>query len=561
MELKGSAAIQIVGATILLLIPGIATSSTLGIVIGGLTFLGALTLVGIDIFYDGESGVVKYASIIPWVVLIVGTLYWWSPMYQSIAYALIIEYPIVLQSLGMAIISVIAGSIVWKFKGPTWGTNTMMAGFIIVGILLVIGVFLVPLYTNVGMSQQVQEESVEIDELPHTSVENARIMPQRVGENLATNSLNTPQYKISNGDITFIDGTPHWSWSLTPNRLVNVYTKNQIGGVFVNQSTTKKDIIKVDDADFEVGNGMRLTDNIYWKLSRNDYWNSYQDSFIFMEDGTSYLAVPYVEHNVEFRFPFFYTVPEFGGVKLVRQEGTVEDLSPQEATESEILGGQNFYPYDLARFKVKSMAFKNGIINALFTHEDQLELAEVPGQGNDQPFTVPTEEGIEYFVATEPFGESNGVYQMWVLDARTGEPRYKHYGSGSDTLRGARKSIESIMGSPEIAPLNEVVGVEPTPLVRDGDLYWMVRVVPQSSSTITYVSFFNAETEEITHVETTNDVKAFLRGTEEIDSGGETGEEQDDETETGLVIGIEYPDGSTENITVEEGSSITIEDR
>jgi hypothetical protein len=117
------------------------------------------------------------------------------------------------------------------------------------------------------------------------------------------------------------------------------------------------------------------------------------------------------------------------------------------------------------------------------------------------------------------------------------------------------------MGSPEIAPLNEVVGVEPTPLVRDGDLYWMVRVVPQSSSTITYVSFFNAETEEITHVETTNDVKAFLRGTEEIDSGGETGEEQDDETETGLVIGIEYPDGSTENITVEEGSSITIEDR
>lgn len=541
-------------ALFLMVIPGLLSNSLVLVSAGFIgTALGGVTLILKNRQNTYDYGI--YAHGIAWLFVLIAIPVWWSPVYQGIMYASFFVYPILIQSLVMLVLVVAIGFVVYHKKDETIGGAIMFLGVIFVVVFFIAGIFFSGAFAKIDMADRVQSESEEINNIPDTSVENVRIMPQAVARNLARNSLQTPKYRLSNGDISFINGTPQWSWSLVPDSIVNHYIEKQIGGVYVNQSDIKQNIVTKDEARFKYGNGMGLRDNIYWQLIREDYWASYQDSFVFPEGGEQHIAVPYVKHDVRFKFPFFYSVPKFGGVKLVEQDGTIQNLSPSEVSKNEELSGQNYYPYDLARFKVESMYYRTGsIINAHFIHDNQIVVPTVPGQGNNQPFTVPTEEGIKYFVAAEPYGStSNGVKEMWIIDGKNGETKYIKY---DDNMRGARKAIESVMGEPEISRLTDAQGVEPLPVVVDNDLYWMIRVVPSTSARVSKVAFLNAKNGDIKIVSTNQEIRSFLSGNTEVIQ--QPTQQNNISISSALSVQIQRENGTLENKTIQEGGSITI---
>lgn len=542
-------------------------------------FAGNLVLTALLVFLNSRDNFDAARTVIPLVgflniaVFLVMGFVFWSPKWQPILYALIFIGPVVLQWI--FVISVVGIGAYYANAKNREGLSFALAGIaILLVIVAMIGFWAAPKYSHAEKASQLKGEYTNVDTLPETSVQNSRMMPKKVAKNLMDNSLQYPMFQAGgSGDITFLNNTPHWSWHLSPSGLRNTYMLKQQGAVFINQSTMDKDMHVVDSEDttMRFGVGMGIRDNLEWQLARDDYWKSYQDAFPVPHGDTMYIAVPYIEHNFHFggAIPQVYTTPEFGGVKLVDNDGNIEDLSPQEARDSEILDGQNFYPYDLARYEIESMAYKHGIVNTLAglgRHKEQISVPGVPGQGNSQPFTIPTEEGIKYFVSAEPWGtDANAIYQVWVIDARTGELEVKTYNDQS--LRGARKASESVMAYGKIGKLREgFEAVEPLPVVRDGTLYWQVRIVPSSSAKVSYIAFFNSHTEDVTVVQTGQDVRAWLSGSDVSDASIDIGQSEtsDDSTINGTSSGgdvqitIQKSDGTTETITVEEGSTVTI---
>ena len=569
MSRKFFAFLTIVAALTLVLVPGFMTDSTIGILLGITGLILSVVYYYTSNYEDDELDWYKkdMGLSAPFFV-ITSIVVWWSPLpiIHEVLYSVLFKFPVLLQFI--VTVALFAGAVYLYQNSPDKELIQNLSGLlgviaIIAIILTMVGIGLHGSFVKTNVAQDVSNSAMELETLPESSIDNSRIMPRAVAENLASNSLQYPQYSMSNGDITFLNGTPHWSWSLSPSGGAgrNKFALKQTGAVFINQSTINKDMSVIDDKNMEIGNGMAVTDNVYWQLKKDDYWVSYQDSFVVPHEDEMYIAVPYIEHEHNFRFPAFYSTPEFGGVKLVSEDGNIEDLTPEEALENEVLEGQNIYPYDLARFEVASMGFEKGIYNAYLVNEDQIQVPKVPGQGNTQPYTVPTEDGIKYFVSAEPVGSgTNSVTEVWVIDARTGEKTYVDF---SETFRGARKSVQTVTDTQTVKRMGQgVEGVEPIPMVIDGKLYWNIKVVPSSSSQINYVVFYDPKTDnDITFLNKESEIRRFMSEGEdftEVPSDSEIEDVQESEGNT-LTIIIEKNNGETEEITVEEGSVIRIE--
>jgi hypothetical protein len=493
------------------------------------------------------------------------------PLFQPLAYRLFVESPGALQWLGVVgllVVAYVAYGLRVRWVGTDASVETdagaVPAVVVALGVLVVlaiaVGSVVGGLYSAEAMSDRVGATVTDVEDLPETTVENARLLPQSVAREYAQNSLQYPRYRLAGGDITVVNGTPHWSYALAPDGGVNAFRLKQQGGVFVDMTTTDKRV-DVREATFDVGQGMAVTDDYQWRLSKHAFWRDYRDPFVVSHGEEMYLAVPYVTHDWEFRatpLPQMHSMPEFGGVSLIATDGSITDLSPEEARSSEILAGQNFYPYELARYEVASRAYKNGIVNTWFSHEGQLELAPVPGE-NDQPFTVFAEDRPTYVLAAEPWGDAAGVYQIWTIDARSGEPRRLTVPQ-SESLLGPTKATNYAMRAPDIARLNDVAPAEPIPVVRDGTLYWQVHVVPNSSAGLSYIAFVDAGSGSVYTVGTGEGARAFLAG--ERDAGGNgsgDGSDGGDGGGDGLVIVVERADGSTERVTVGPNDTVVIQ--
>jgi hypothetical protein len=88
-------------------------------------------------------------------------------------------------------------------------------------------------------------------------------------------------------------------------------------------------------------------------------------------------------------------------------------------------------------------------------------------------------------------------------------------------------------------------------------------VIPITSARITYVAFFNADTEEVTVVETTQDVQAFLaddQPVEGVDTDNRANQETSAESSScDIRIVLQYTNGTTETTCVSDGTTVTVE--
>lgn len=378
---------------------------------------------------------------------------------------------------------------------------------------LIIGAVYAPNTLGNSTMGAVEERST----LPGVDAEHPRILTRATAGRYASNSLQTSKFHAAGSDITVYNNTTYWSYALAPDGTRNWLVEKQDGTVLVNMETQGKDV-EIVRGSMQIGQGMALTDNYRWRLHKSGpYLVNYQDPFMVVHGGEQYIAVPYLQPRFHVRAlpaPMAYTTPSWGGVALIDSGGNIQHLSPQEAQSHPVLSDQRLVPFDLTRRKVGATSYRNGIVNVMpliGSHNEQIEVAPVPGEGNDQPFLIRTQEGMKYVVAVEPYGDTQGVREVWVADARSESYEVYKTPDGS-TLLGPRKAADYVRQAARQTDWDRFTPAEPIPVVVEGTLYWELRIVPTDASGISYVAFVNAQTSDVVGVEETAEVVQFLRG-------------------------------------------------
>jgi hypothetical protein len=435
------------------------------------------------------------------------------PLFHGVVYGLYSTPTLV----PVLVVGALATRVLWGRTDP----KTALQGGAMVAVVLFFALSVPAGYfAGEKLGKRTLEGSETVDALDESDAENPRIVPRSVANRFASNTLNFPQYRVGDSDVTVYNGTPHWSYPLSPDGAFNYFTKRQHGTVLVDM-TEKSATVRTVEGDIDRGIGTAPYNDHRWKLLRQgQYLVNYQDPFMVVHDGEQYVAVPYTKPNFHW-LPLPHTTPEWGGVALVNGDGTVEDLSPAEARNHAALEDQRLYPFELTRRSVAATKYRNGIVNTFTSHEGEIEVAPVPGEDNDQPFTVMTGDGLQYVVAVEPYGEAQGLREVWTVDARTGE--YERF-AVERSLLGPRKATDFVRQAARTTDWDRFDPSEPIPVVVNGTFYWEVRVVPTDSSGISYIAFVDAESSDVTEVETTEEVSAFMRGRAPSPGDGDGGD-------------------------------------
>lgn len=453
------------------------------------------------------------------------------------------------------------------------------AGFVL--LFLVAAVYGIPagMVEQKSLAQDTMTDAESVTEFPEMNEENARITPRAVADTQTRASVSYRQHQLGASDIARMqDGRLSWSYPIEPDPFqvrLNGYQR----GVLLSDMTRmeNREMQAFDEHEFTHGQNMIWHRSADWNLKKGDYWSQYNDDPIeFVHDDEAYMAFPKTGH--EWRFsPIPHTVPEFDGVALVHQDGTIDHLSPEEAQESEILDGQRLYPLDVTKDRMESLGYRNGIQNQMAwigSFSGVIEVADLPsGAGNDQPFVIDLEgEEMNYVMAMEPHGDdTTGLDEVWFTDAETGENRY--YQTEDETLRGPDRAMGIARGTDTQTSWGadgDALVVEPVPVAIDNELWWHSKVVTPDQSDVVRNIFVNAHTDEAVILHETDEVYDFIAGTdvEELDGADvvdEEGEEietepQPDDPDVAYHIVIYDEDGEElDRIEVEEGQEIDIE--
>ncbi len=477
---------------------------------------------------SASSGGSLRAVLAALAVLLALVAWFVRPLLHGLIYGLystpVLVVPIVLAVVSGVLYSRLApsGTTIENFDGE--GGDAEVTPFRVAVLVLFLTAFVVSPVANVvagaTMSDQTLDRTVEVDALANVDADKPRIVPRAVAERYASNTLNRPQYRAAGTDISVVNGTPYWAAPLAPDGLFNYLTLGQGGTVLVDMTTQQANVRTVD-GDVAKGVGTAFFRNYRWHLLKTGtYLANYGDPKMVVDDGEQYIAVPYTQPEFHLA-PLPHTTPQWGGVALIDSEGNVETLSPEAAANNSVLEGQALYPETLARQRVAATKYRNGIVNTFTSHEGEIEVAPVPGENNDQPFYVLTEDGPKYVVAVEPYGQAQGLREVWTIGGQSGE--YEVY-RPEDSLFGPQKAADLVRQSATETDWDRFSPAEPILTVIDDREYWQVRVVPEDNSGIAYVAFVDARTSDVREFDNTPEIRQFLRGETPAEGGEEPAE-------------------------------------
>jgi len=210
----------------------------------------------------------------------------------------------------------------------------------------------------------------------------------------------------------------------------------------------------------------------------------------------AFAVAPYVGFQ---GFPF--KTPYFKGVLVYHEDGTLEDLTPEEAAERpELVRSGRIYPEALARAEAESVA-------------DDLGGEIKDAEGNKQPFLTSIDENTtDWVTVVNGEGANGGVKAVLLQDSSTGHMQVWEPKEGEE-LVSTRYVIDSARALPlqweatrccdsegdsYTVKLREVV--EPRLAFKDGKPYYLVTVAPTDelalSRQVEYTLLIDATTGE-----------------------------------------------------------------
>ena len=333
----------------------------------------------------------------------------------------------------------------------------------------------------------------------------ARIKPYEVARRQSQNGLNSPTERPTNLHIVKVGDELLWTSVRDPDGLFRVLTKRTRGVMSVAASSTSPEISQSGrryDGDFRYGPGMRISDNIRWQLYKKKCFTCdvVELTGVPTRNGPIVIA-PYVRY----KGGWFVRRPTFGGVYLVHPDGGIDDLSPEEAARSPLVRESGrLYPEKLARRTADAYKFKRGIWNRLFTHTDQLSVADT--DDNRQPFLQDFDGlGPQWVTTLKPRGKTFTTAAVMTTDAVTGRTRVWLTRPGQ-SLIGNQRALDIVRGEsfPGIdfadakgSGAGNFRVVEPRQVFPDGRLHFLLSIIPDAANRVTMSVVIDADTQRL----------------------------------------------------------------
>jgi len=334
-----------------------------------------------------------------------------------------------------------------------------------------------------------------IDGLPAGGL--VRVVPKDVAEVSASSGFNSPTEQLSHFSIVNTPEGLEWTALRTPNSAVRTFTKKSQGMATLDAGSSSREL-ELNDAEFQYAPGLQITDNLRWQLLKRHFLVDLAEPVATRdEDGNAQILVPYISYR---GFPT--RRPTLGGVFVVAPDGTIEDLSPEEARRRpDVAGSGRLFPPTLAREIQDAYAYKNGIWNKLFLHEEQTRITDT--EDNPQPYLVDFgERGVKWVTVAEPYGRAFAVNAIFMTDAATGETEIWSVPRGQ-SLSGNRRALQTVrsLTIPGVvfasdAPTTGGGGrfrvVEPRPVFANGKLVYLVSIIPEQGNSISKTVIIDA---------------------------------------------------------------------
>jgi len=368
-------------------------------------------------------------------------------------------------------------------------------------VVVIFMICLVPLffYSGYYMDRALYEETdyVLLDGMPETDV--IRFLPFSVAERYSLDVFTDPQYTLGDGDLVKEDGRLYWNFPMVPEGSILYFTKKPQGVISISADNSSKEI-ETNMQEMEIGEDIGITDNIEWQIYKKDMFCDIAD--IYYQDDKIIVSV------IKYKFKLIGRYPYFGGVYTIDFDGNIEYYSPEDAAEQP--WGNRIYPESLARKQVEVVNTRKGLLNMWFYHEEMIEIQDVYSGGNQQPFLLDTEDGLVWMTAVEPRGRSFGLYELYFQNAVDG--KIYLYRVSEDNLTGPRYSVDYVKKTFPNYDWYSFYISEPRPIIKDGELYWLVSIVPNDSAGVTMQCVVNAKTSEVTSFDSDEKVLAFFEG-------------------------------------------------
>jgi hypothetical protein len=368
-------------------------------------------------------------------------------------------------------------------------------------IVVLFGLFLQSEFRYLITAKEV--DYAKRDQLP--TVQPVRLTPKQVAKRYADDSFQNPQEHLGDSQIVLIDGKLTRVSPRLPDGGILYLLKKMSGFVTVGVDTLERKV-DISNQEFKYSEGVGIFDNLYYQLPLKKYLVDYSKEPIYLKDdlGQWVTVVPYITYH---GFPF--RIPDWGGVMVIKADGTINDYTPYEAQQISYLKGNRIYPKELVQYYSSSYAYRGGLINKWFIHKNETEIVSLPS--DESTIHSATTEGFKQIVVAEPYGRSYGVYRIFIFDVTSGKREVIEYDQNSQ-LTGPVSAADYIKKSFPTYSWDTFLLVEPRPLAINDQLYWLLSIIPNDSAGIAKTVFLNAKTNVVTGVDTKEEIEKFLLG-------------------------------------------------
>ena len=311
---------------------------------------------------------------------------------------------------------------------------------------------------------------------------------------------------------------------ILPDGLLVTYTQDNPGFVVYDDRSDARTKVRRVDQPFEIGPEMLWFDNLDRQLIFTDFFATYEKPHFLQLDPKQpnkfVAAIP----KIKFRF---WRFPFWGGVVLVHDDGTIEDLSREEALADKRLKGQWIAPIGLTRYYVELQNYDVGwgLLSPYVNVTGKLEIPKLPGD-NQFPFITRGADDKTYFVtATKAALGGAGMYRMYYTDASTGEGSYFEYEKGS-LVYGPTAGLDRVQNLPgfnwyrrtRASESGNMLAIEPVYIVHEDDpkqLFWKFSITNTKFAGVSAVVVASAKRpDEMMVFERRSEFEAWLRGGE-----------------------------------------------
>jgi hypothetical protein len=331
-----------------------------------------------------------------------------------------------------------------------------------------------------------------------------RFLPYEVAKTTAQNKITDSQVTYQNPEPLIDGNEAKWISALEPNNWSTYLFGEQPGDLIIN---TTADTTR-ETTDFAPGMGICCFDgrSIGWSAVKERFWADYSPrTYMTVLDGETVIVQPYLTYKLDWSNLLPVMVQQWGGDEVIRSDGSIEDLAASEAATK--YPGARLYPEELADYFSHANQYKDGIINALFYHQDMPDIPHLDNSSNQFPFLIPTDNGPEWYTAVEPYGSSKSVYMAYYVSATDGTIQTYKFDQPLIGPDRAQTYFNSAFPT-----LKGVSFYEPRPFVKNGKFYWMESAAASGTPDVQFTVLLDSYSEDVIRLDNKQAVERVVAG-------------------------------------------------